>query len=77
MRATRLTQPYRTGGSRVPSPALDAMRLGRASASPGAALQRRVATARNDARKRSRAVPRASSPLGRKLRAEWPTRTQP
>lgn len=35
--STRQTQPYRQG-ARIPSPALDAMRAGTSTPSPGAAL---------------------------------------
>lgn len=81
MKPTRLTQPYRVSGSRPPGPVLDAMRLGRAAASPGAALAMRAQTVANAPRGPGRKrkgvrIPRASSPRGRNIRAQWPARTQ-
>lgn len=71
-------QPYRKG-ARAPGAALDAMRAGKASPAPGAALMQSVGqgspTHPATASRHTVQIPRASG-RGRNLRAQWPVKTQ-
>lgn len=57
MRPTRQMQPYRQG-AREPSSALDAMRLGKQGASPGAALMMAAGKKKQQAKKGQVMLPR-------------------